>query len=131
MSLTSPNNVFTHRGLGSGQCAKGGYALMIRSYFGWERTPFTKEIETRHLHRSQRFEECIARLQYIVMTRSIGYVTGEIGTGKSTAIRYLKDQLDMNSTWCGICMKTSRRSPSSWWMRLTCFPVICCKRFAS
>lgn len=69
---------------------------MIRSFFTFERTPFTKEIETRHLHRSQRFEECVARLQYMVMTRSIGCVTGEIGCGKSTAIRALKDRLDAN-----------------------------------
>ncbi|MDQ0114114.1 ExeA family protein [Paenibacillus harenae] len=69
---------------------------MIRSYFGWERTPFTREIETRHLHRSQRFEECVARMKYMVMTRSIGCVTGEIGCGKSTAIRCLKDGLDAN-----------------------------------
>jgi type II secretory pathway predicted ATPase ExeA len=69
---------------------------MIRSFFVLERTPFTKEIETRHLHRSQRFEECVARLQYMVMTRSIGCVTGEIGCGKSTAIRALKDRLDAN-----------------------------------
>ncbi|WP_080833094.1 ExeA family protein [Cohnella massiliensis] len=69
---------------------------MIRGFFGWERVPFTREIETRHLHRSKRFEECVARMQYMVMTRSIGCVTGEIGCGKSTAVRYLKDQLDPN-----------------------------------
>lgn len=69
---------------------------MIRSHFGWERIPFTREVETRHLHRSPRFEECVARLQYMVMTRSIGCVTGEIGCGKSTAIRALKDRLDAN-----------------------------------
>jgi type II secretory pathway predicted ATPase ExeA len=69
---------------------------MIRGHFGWERTPFTREIETRHLHHSLRFDECLARLQYMVMTRSIGCVTGEIGCGKSTAIRALKDRLDAN-----------------------------------
>lgn len=69
---------------------------MIRSFFGWERIPFTREVETRHLHRSVRFEECVARLQYMVMTRSIGCVTGEIGCGKSTAVRALKDRLDAN-----------------------------------
>lgn len=35
-------------------------------------------------------------LQYMMMTRSIGCVTGEIGCGKSTAIRALKDRLDAN-----------------------------------
>jgi len=69
---------------------------MIRTFFGWERTPFTKEIAPKHLHRSERFEQCVARLQYMVLTRSIGCVTGEIGTGKSTSIRALKDRLDGN-----------------------------------
>ncbi|MCZ8517489.1 AAA family ATPase [Paenibacillus filicis] len=69
---------------------------MIRSFFGWERTPFTKEIEPRHFHRSDRFEQCVARLQYMVMTRSIGCVTGEIGSGKSTSIRALKERIDAN-----------------------------------
>lgn len=67
---------------------------MIRHFFGWERTPFTKELSTDHLHMSERFKECVARLKYIVMTRSIGCVTGDVGCGKSTAIRYLRDQLD-------------------------------------
>ncbi|MFC5449156.1 ExeA family protein [Paenibacillus aestuarii] len=35
-------------------------------------------------------------MQYMVMTRAIGCVTGEIGCGKSTAVRCLKDQLDAN-----------------------------------
>jgi type II secretory pathway predicted ATPase ExeA len=69
---------------------------MIRSFFGWERTPFTKEITPAHFHRSERFEQCVARLHYMVITRSIGCVTGEIGCGKSTSIRALKDRLDAN-----------------------------------
>lgn len=69
---------------------------MICNFFGWERTPFTKEISTGHLYMSGPFQECVARLKYMVMTRSIGSVTGEIGCGKSTATRYLKDQLDMH-----------------------------------
>jgi len=67
---------------------------LIRHFFGWERTPFTREISTEHLHMSERFKECVARLKYMVMNRSIGCVTGEIGCGKSTAIRYLRDHLD-------------------------------------
>jgi type II secretory pathway predicted ATPase ExeA len=69
---------------------------MIREHFAWERTPFTRELETHHLHRSSRFEECVARMTYMVHTRAIGCVTGEIGCGKSTAIRALKDRLDKN-----------------------------------
>lgn len=67
---------------------------MIRSYFEWEKTPFTREIETTHLHMSEQFKQCTARLQYMVQTRAFGCVTGDIGSGKSTAVRYLKEQLD-------------------------------------
>ncbi|PJI52475.1 hypothetical protein CTI14_41670, partial [Methylobacterium radiotolerans] len=45
-------------------------------------------------YQSPSFKECVARLQYIAKTRSFGLVTGEIGAGKSTAIRALRDGLD-------------------------------------
>lgn len=67
---------------------------MIREFFGWEHTPFTKEILTSQLYPAPHFKECVARLHYMVQTRSFGCVTGEIGAGKSTAVRSLFDQLD-------------------------------------
>lgn len=67
---------------------------MIRTFFGWENTPFSKEIPTTNLYPSTSFKQCVARLQYMARTRSFGLVTGEIGAGKSTAIRYLRDGLD-------------------------------------
>jgi type II secretory pathway predicted ATPase ExeA len=68
---------------------------MIRSFFEWERTPFTKEIPTSNLYLSTSFKQCVARLHYMVRTRSFGLITGEIGAGKSTAIRALRDGLDL------------------------------------
>lgn len=62
---------------------------MIRQFFALKTTPFTKEIPTSQLYQSPSFKECVARLQYIAKTRSFGLVTGEIGAGKSTAIRAL------------------------------------------
>lgn len=38
--------------------------------------------------------ELIARLQYIIRTRAFGLTRGEVGAGKSTAVRALYDQLD-------------------------------------
>jgi general secretion pathway protein A len=66
---------------------------MIRQFFNWDRTPFTKEIPTSQLYPSTSFQQCVARLHYMVRTRSFGCVTGEIGAGKSTAIRSLRDAL--------------------------------------
>jgi len=68
---------------------------MISHFFGWDCTPFTKEIPTESLYQSSSFQQCVARLQYMVKTRSFGLVTGEIGAGKSTAIRSLRDGLDL------------------------------------
>lgn len=69
---------------------------MIRNFFEWERTPFTKEIPTDHLYMSEQFKQCLARLQFMVMSRSFGCVTGDFGCGKSTAIRYLESTLDQS-----------------------------------
>lgn len=67
---------------------------MIRTFFGWQSTPFTKEIPIAQLYPSSSFQECVARLNYMAKTRSFGLVTGEIGAGKSTAIRSLREGLD-------------------------------------
>lgn len=68
---------------------------MIHSFFGWHSTPFTKEIPTSQLYPSASFRECVARLNYMAKIRLFGLVTGEIGAGKSTAIRALRDGLDL------------------------------------
>jgi type II secretory pathway predicted ATPase ExeA len=68
---------------------------MIDQFFGFTSTPFSKEIPTDKLYQSASFRECMARLHYMVRTRSFGLLSGEIGAGKSTAVRALKDALDM------------------------------------
>ena len=70
---------------------------MIKTFFGWQRTPFTKEIPTSDLYPSAAFKECVARLKFMSQTRSLGLVTGEIGAGKSTAVRALRDSLDLST----------------------------------
>ncbi len=62
---------------------------MYEQYFGLSETPFTRHIPVTHLYGSQAHEELVARMQYVVQTRGFGVVTGEIGSGKSTAIRAL------------------------------------------
>ena len=68
---------------------------MIVQFFELKSLPFTKEIPVSQLYQSASFRECVARLKYMARTRSFGLVTGEIGAGKSTAIRALKEGLDM------------------------------------
>lgn len=67
---------------------------MIQRYFGLNHLPFDRALPPADLFQSQGWQELSARLDYIVKTRSLGVITGEIGAGKSTAIRALASRLD-------------------------------------
>ena len=67
---------------------------MIQRYFGLSHLPFDRALAPADLFQSQGWQELSARLDYIVRTRSLGVITGEIGAGKSTAIRALASRLD-------------------------------------
>jgi type II secretory pathway predicted ATPase ExeA len=69
---------------------------MIHTHFGWNYTPFQKDVQTKHLFISKRFKELQARLTFMIQQRSFGLITGDVGTGKSTSIRSLKDRLESN-----------------------------------
>lgn len=67
---------------------------MILAHFGLRTLPFTREIPTAQLFVSPQHQELLARLQYIVQHRAFGFITGDVGAGKSTTVRALYDQLD-------------------------------------
>ncbi|MHB1042802.1 MAG: ExeA family protein [Eubacteriales bacterium] len=69
---------------------------MIREYFGLTQMPFSKEIATDRLFKSKQHQELVARLLFIINSRYFGLVTGDIGAGKSTAIRSVYDRLDQS-----------------------------------
>ncbi len=67
---------------------------MFESYYGFAATPFVRTIAPAALYQSEQHRELLARLLYLVRNRGFGLVTGEIGAGKSTAIRALAAALD-------------------------------------
>lgn len=67
---------------------------MIASYFGLHHLPFTQELPTCYFYASPTFNEALARLRYLLETRGLGLLTGEIGAGKSSCLRVLSEQLD-------------------------------------
>ncbi len=67
---------------------------MIKSYFGLSETPFSRYVPPSNLYRSPAWQELSVRLDHIVKTRALGIITGEIGAGKSTAVRALASRLD-------------------------------------
>jgi type II secretory pathway predicted ATPase ExeA len=60
---------------------------MLDLYYGFTRLPFTKEIPTDLLFEATGQTELCARLDFLLKNRGLGLVTGETGSGKSTAIR--------------------------------------------
>jgi type II secretory pathway predicted ATPase ExeA len=60
--------------------------------YGLERMPFDRA--TRDLYASEGFQELMARLRYTVSNRLFFVLSGDVGAGKSSAIRALKDELD-------------------------------------
>jgi type II secretory pathway predicted ATPase ExeA len=60
---------------------------MYRKHFGLTRHPFSKNIEPEELFPSNALRELEARLGHLLELRGIGVVTGESGSGKTTACR--------------------------------------------
>ncbi len=67
---------------------------MFQEFYGFAAMPFSRGLATSKLFLSSGQEELKARLSYLVRERGIGLITGEIGSGKSTALRAFVDSLD-------------------------------------
>jgi len=71
---------------------------MFETYYGFTQTPFTRAVAPAALFASEQHQELLARLRYLVQSRGFGLVTGEVGSGKSTAVRALAASLDGSRT---------------------------------
>jgi len=69
---------------------------MFQEYYGFTRVPFSKTIATQDLFPTTGQKELAARLTYLLRERGFGLVTGEIGSGKSTAARAFTATLEPN-----------------------------------
>jgi type II secretory pathway predicted ATPase ExeA len=73
---------------------------MYTTFFGFARLPFEAAPAHDDLFHAPALDELHSRLSYLVATRSIGLLTGEPGTGKSTALRRLRDDLHPDQVRC-------------------------------
>ncbi len=64
------------------------------SYFGFSRTPFGRDLAPSMLHRHAAHNEAVARIGWCVADRRIGVITGEVGAGKTVAVRAALAALD-------------------------------------
>jgi type II secretory pathway predicted ATPase ExeA len=66
----------------------------VTTRFGLARMPFGRDLPPSRLHRHHDCGEAAARITWAVSERAIGMITGEVGTGKTVAIRSAVADLD-------------------------------------
>ncbi len=66
----------------------------LRSHWGFTRTPFTKDLAPSMLCRHPGHAEAVARIAWCVDEAAIGVITGEVGAGKTVAVRAALADLD-------------------------------------
>lgn len=71
--------------------------MSYRSFFGLAREPFSPDLELDEIMRTEDIMGVNQRLEYVIRIGAIGLVTGEVGAGKSTALRWSAGQLHPSS----------------------------------
>jgi type II secretory pathway predicted ATPase ExeA len=59
----------------------------LNSYFGFTATPFRRNLAPAMLHRHSGHAEAVARIRWCVTETALGVITGEVGAGKTVALR--------------------------------------------
>lgn len=59
----------------------------LQSHYGFVRIPFGRSLAPGMLHRHGANAEAVARIGWCVTERALGVITGEVGAGKTVAIR--------------------------------------------
>ena len=68
----------------------------LRAHWGFTRMPFAKDLAPSMLHRHNSHAEAVARIAWCVDEHAIGVVTGEVGAGKTVAVRAALAGLDQS-----------------------------------
>lgn len=87
---------------------------VYEDFYGFTQTPFSRTIPTGNLYRGNDSDELIERLKYAAKRQLFAVMTGDSGTGKTTTLRRLHDELQ-NSHYRVIYLSDSKMTPSSFY----------------
>ncbi len=59
----------------------------LRAHWGFTRMPFAKDLAPSMLHTHRSHAEAVARITWCIDEQVVGVVTGEVGAGKTVAVR--------------------------------------------
>ncbi|MHB1678836.1 MAG: ExeA family protein [Sulfuriferula sp.] len=91
---------------------------MVNSpYFSFTREPFSRELSPTEVFVSKGHHELLARLRHAIETGSLAVITGQVGSGKSTAIRSVMYSLEA-SRYRYIYLASSELTPAEFYRSL-------------
>jgi type II secretory pathway predicted ATPase ExeA len=70
----------------------------LQAHYGFTRMPFGRALAPQMLHRHTAHAEAVARIGWCVTERALGVLTGEVGAGKTVAVRAALAGLDTSRT---------------------------------
>jgi type II secretory pathway predicted ATPase ExeA len=66
----------------------------LQTHYGFTTMPFSSAIPVPDLYASAAHKEAVARLRWLISSRGLGVLTGEVGSGKTVAVRAATATLD-------------------------------------
>lgn len=66
----------------------------LQAHYGFSRMPFGRELAPGMLHRHDAHNQAAARITWCIQQRALGVITGEVGAGKTVALRAAVNGLD-------------------------------------
>jgi len=70
----------------------------LQAHYGFTRMPFGRALAPQMLHRHTAHAEAVARIGWCLTERALGVITGEVGAGKTVAVRAALAGLDASRT---------------------------------
>jgi type II secretory pathway predicted ATPase ExeA len=77
-----------------------GDKTVIEQFYNFKHAPFERNIPVEHLYTTPKFDELLSRLDYAARMRKFIVLTGDVGVGKTTAIRKFASMLDRKCFRC-------------------------------
>lgn len=65
----------------------------VRNYYGFKQLPFSSDLKKEQLYKLQSMLDISDKIQFAVQNSMYFAIIGEVGAGKSTALRYASEQL--------------------------------------